>query len=151
MLGLGIALTFENAFPTAWPKMSVSLHVKNQSLLNSNSLELSASRNWDIENHGPETGRRCGAISSARKAPFMLLRNPGALNPRKRGTNFCSSDISCRAGTDWLGRKGSNLRMLESKSSALPLGDAPAGSGAKFGLGPDADPYKASRAGPQTG
>src|SRR5471030_1471851 len=27
----------------------------------------------------------------------------------------------------WLGRKGSNLRMLESKSSALPLGDAPAG------------------------
>ena len=25
----------------------------------------------------------------------------------------------------WLGRKGSNLRMLESKSSALPLGDAP--------------------------
>src|ERR1700710_2267463 len=28
---------------------------------------------------------------------------------------------------DWLGRKGSNLRMLESKSSALPLGDAPKG------------------------
>gem|GEM_PF-5666489 len=26
---------------------------------------------------------------------------------------------------DWLGRKGSNLRMPESKSGALPLGDAP--------------------------
>ena len=29
--------------------------------------------------------------------------------------------------TGWLGREGSNLRMLESKSSALPLGDAPSG------------------------
>src|ERR1700761_3743396 len=27
----------------------------------------------------------------------------------------------------WLGREGSNLRMLESKSSASPLGDAPSG------------------------
>jgi hypothetical protein len=26
---------------------------------------------------------------------------------------------------DWLGREGSNLRMAESKSAALPLGDAP--------------------------
>ena len=25
----------------------------------------------------------------------------------------------------WLGREGSNLRMVESKSTALPLGDAP--------------------------
>jgi hypothetical protein len=29
--------------------------------------------------------------------------------------------------TEWLGREGSNLRMPESKSGALPLGDAPAG------------------------
>ena len=28
---------------------------------------------------------------------------------------------------NWLGREGSNLRMPESKSGALPLGDAPAG------------------------
>lgn len=27
--------------------------------------------------------------------------------------------------TEWLGREGSNLRMAESKSAALPLGDAP--------------------------
>ena len=26
---------------------------------------------------------------------------------------------------EWLGRQGSNLRMPESKSGALPLGDAP--------------------------
>ena len=47
----------------------------------------------------------------------------------------------------WLGRKGSNLRMLESKSSALPLGDAPTVRGGT----PGADPYKASRPHPQTG
>jgi hypothetical protein len=29
------------------------------------------------------------------------------------------------AGTGWLGREGSNLRMAESKSAALPLGYAP--------------------------
>ena len=59
----------------------------------------------------------------------MLLQNRGALNHRKRGANFCRLDSPCGAGTGWLGRKGSNLRMLESKSSALPLGDAPAGPG----------------------
>jgi len=31
----------------------------------------------------------------------------------------------------WLGRQGSNLGMLESKSSALPLGDAPIFQGGK--------------------
>ena len=29
----------------------------------------------------------------------------------------------------WLGREDSNLRMVESKSTALPLGDAPIGAG----------------------
>jgi hypothetical protein len=29
----------------------------------------------------------------------------------------------------WLGREGSNLRMAESKSAALPLGYAPSGPG----------------------
>ena len=28
-------------------------------------------------------------------------------------------------GNGWLGREDSNLRMVESKSTALPLGDAP--------------------------
>ena len=60
-----------------------------------------------------------------------------------------------RDRTGWLGRKGSNLRMLESKSSALPLGDAPIvsavpGRPMTGGESPGADPYKASRAGPQT-
>jgi hypothetical protein len=33
--------------------------------------------------------------------------------------------ISGSSQRDWLGREGSNLRMAESKSAALPLGDAP--------------------------
>jgi hypothetical protein len=32
-------------------------------------------------------------------------------------------------GNAWLGREDSNLRMVESKSTALPLGDAPKLSG----------------------
>ena len=35
---------------------------------------------------------------------------------------------------DWLGREGSNLRMAESKSAALPLGYAP--RGAPYSLAP---------------
>src|SRR6185437_6653380 len=49
----------------------------------------------------------------------------GGLTTRKCGEKSCSLHNPCRAWTGWLGRKGSNLRMLESKSSALPLGDAP--------------------------
>ena len=34
--------------------------------------------------------------------------------------------MSCNNnGLAWLGREDSNLRMAESKSAALPLGDAP--------------------------
>src|SRR5476649_1598863 len=69
-------------------------------------------------------------------------------NCPKLGGDFTCLENPPGGGGGWLGRKGSNLRMLESKSSALPLGDAPAGCG---GSAPGADPYKASRAGPQTG
>jgi hypothetical protein len=50
------------------------------------------------------------------------------LTARKCETKRFFLHIPRRTGTGWLGRKGSNLRMLESKSSALPLGDAPPGS-----------------------
>jgi hypothetical protein len=43
---------------------------------------------------------------------------------------FCSlKGSTCGLGTGWLGREDSNLRMVESKSTALPLGDAPKLSG----------------------
>jgi hypothetical protein len=38
-----------------------------------------------------------------------------------------------KRGNGWLGREGSNLRMAESKSAALPLGYAPTGSFAENG------------------
>ena len=44
------------------------------------------------------------------------------------GTCASFSDTADHAGSmlkSWLGREGSNLRMPESKSGALPLGDAP--------------------------
>jgi hypothetical protein len=39
----------------------------------------------------------------------------------------------------WLGREDSNLRMGESKSPALPLGDAPLDCLESGGTGPSAD------------
>ena len=35
---------------------------------------------------------------------------------------------------NWLGREDSNLRMVESKSTALPLGDAPIGRAESGGV-----------------
>ena len=43
----------------------------------------------------------------------------------RRGLLSPSSTVERRTG--WLGREGSNLRMAESKSAALPLGYAPTG------------------------
>ncbi len=37
----------------------------------------------------------------------------------------CDSQVPVERATGWLGREGSNLRMTESKSVALPLGYAP--------------------------
>ena len=39
----------------------------------------------------------------------------------------------------WLGREGSNLRMAESKSAALPLGYAPSGPSGTAAARPSAD------------
>src|ERR1700744_1437005 len=48
------------------------------------------------------------------------------LGPRLRGGIRCVKRAKARLDAfGWLGREGSNLPMLESKSSALPLGDAP--------------------------
>ena len=48
----------------------------------------------------------------------------------KPGFPACSRAVGSLAKrrTAWLGREGSNLRMAESKSAALPLGYAPTGS-----------------------
>ena len=38
-----------------------------------------------------------------------------------------NDDVDLVSNINWLGREGSNLRMAESKSAALPLGYAPTG------------------------
>lgn len=40
-----------------------------------------------------------------------------------------NDDVDLISNINWLGREGSNLRMAESKSAALPLGYAPTGTG----------------------
>jgi hypothetical protein len=61
----------------------------------------------------PALPRRCAAFFSESPAPCS-------------GACFRAAD-GIRPGdpTAWLGREDSNLRMAESKSAALPLGDAP--------------------------
>jgi hypothetical protein len=45
---------------------------------------------------------------------------------RVHGNNLYRTNLICNDFyVKWLGREDSNLRMAESKSAALPLGDAP--------------------------
>ena len=51
---------------------------------------------------------------------------------------FAANILILRSNMAWLGREDSNLRMAESKSAALPLGDAPSGAV----IGPAPPPVK---------
>jgi hypothetical protein len=62
------------------------------------------------------------------------IARPGVRRPERNAEKAGNSgpvrhrlQISVRRRTAWLGREGSNLRMAESKSAALPLGYAPKG------------------------
>ena len=112
-------------------------------------------------NERPERKRRAGDPDAAHRVPEKLAGwgGRGELRFAAGGRNGPADHFEQRtprakrrAGdpdaahfipekTGWLGRKGSNLRMLESKSSALPLGDAPAG----------AHPIAQAQPAPQTG
>jgi hypothetical protein len=65
-----------------------------------------------------------GWLHSASETPRMRV---AWLSRYVFGFFLKQSEIAPSPWTGWLGREGSNLRMLESKSSALPLGDAPSG------------------------
>src|ERR1700704_4989039 len=54
------------------------------------------------------------------------IRNGGKSGPGNVG-RISGQRHSKKSGYGWLGRQDSNLGMVESKSTALPLGDAPAG------------------------
>jgi hypothetical protein len=73
------------------------------------------------------TGDR-SAVSAPNWPKMPSFLSPRASGPRKpaefRGFFPETGDCALR-GTGGLGREDSNLRMAESKSAALPLGDAP--------------------------
>jgi hypothetical protein len=80
----------------------------------------------------PENGnisnmsRRLSAIPSGNRpnAEFgdqLLIRK----SPLLAGLSWITEEKVFKRRTAWLGREDSNLRMVESKSTALPLGDAP--------------------------
>ena len=54
--------------------------------------------------------------------PLLTARR--GVSRRALNRSFCLVSLQCRLNP-WQGRKDSNLRMAESKSAALPLGDAP--------------------------
>jgi len=70
--------------------------------------------------------RRLSAIS-LREWPILEPRDSWLIrkSPPLAGLSPSDRDIFSRRRTGWLGREDSNLRMVESKSTALPLGDAP--------------------------
>ena len=54
-----------------------------------------------------------------------MARAMGELTRKLPGVEGLQAIVLRGSGNHWLGREGSNLRMAESKSAALPLGDAP--------------------------
>jgi hypothetical protein len=78
----------------------------------------------------PNVRRRLSAIS-LRECPKPAPgdRLPNRKSPPLAGLSASIRGIFSERRTAWLGREDSNLRMVESKSTALPLGDAPIASG----------------------
>ena len=62
-----------------------------------------------------------GEVVATFRQPFDLLAETTATSAGKQAAATAISGKS----EIWLGREDSNLRMVESKSTALPLGDAP--------------------------
>ncbi len=66
-------------------------------------------------NLGPPPSRGVSSVPQGEQIQWICESGERCVKRAKARLDACG----------WLGRKGSNLRMLESKSSALPLGDAP--------------------------
>ena len=71
------------------------------------------------------------------RPPYLQTKGPGTESKaRKAGISGPFSPFLGNLGqrrNGWLGREGSNLRMVESKSTALPLGYAPTGRSGRHG------------------
>ena len=85
----------------------------------------------DVERH-KTTADMCCALSEATREPALFISSncnlpfdPGHLRRRQNEKSARFSKHLISLDKIWLGREDSNLRMVESKSTALPLGDAP--------------------------
>jgi hypothetical protein len=77
---------------------------------------------------GSPEADRCDAIRRGEGLPAALQWRTEQFAPDECGDDPAPARFDAtRRG--WLGREDSNLRMTESKSVALPLGDAPSGAG----------------------
>jgi hypothetical protein len=76
---------------------------------------------------GPRLHLEGGSPSDSIEATEIVCWIADGLLPKPGFPGPCGAGCkpSPTAGIDWLGREGSNLRMAESKSAALPLGYAP--------------------------
>ncbi len=74
-------------------------------------------KDWHVEE------RSFGSFYRSMSLPFEP--EDGAVNAHFVLLNAQIQQRAKRNKTNWLGREGSNLRMAESKSAALPLGYAP--------------------------
>jgi hypothetical protein len=122
MLGAQCGLRIPN-FPGGRAGELASLHCKaGHAVLIESSLRSQSPENGSISN----IRRRLSAISR----PETPIPEPGDRQPIRKSpplAGLCrivEGKVSGRR-TGWLGREDSNLRMVESKSTALPLGDAP--------------------------
>lgn len=92
------------------------------------------SRKREFPNGYMETFRNFRRIWCEHRSPQRLVTHekPAICGP------FCTKKIIFyESRTGWLGREDSNLRMGESKSPALPLGDAPTASRVSGGMARD--------------
>src|SRR5947209_378958 len=82
---------------------------------------------YGVQSESPQTmrffGFGCRVLNLGRKNPKPRFRISVAIR-RLHLAGLLYQEFSKNV-TAWLGREDSNLRMVESKSTALPLGDAP--------------------------
>jgi hypothetical protein len=85
-----------------------------------------------LRRRSPENGNIRGGSRrlSAQWPRIWRIQESGDRPPNRKSPPIVGLSASCGGclsgfRTAWLGREDSNLRMVESKSTALPLGDAP--------------------------
>jgi hypothetical protein len=78
-----------------------------------------------LASHGTRDRGPFQGAELAKNTRFLVSATKSARQSPEWPEIFPETGDGPNSGTAWLGREDSNLRMAESKSAALPLGDAP--------------------------